>query len=295
MFDVKEVLDRVQSLPPEGEMIFSSHLFILGSRLIFAQEIFDWTDNYSETLQTAEDSPEAQRALDAISTLWIEYATMEQNLRQWKKVVMVYDDALNDPVASKASRIYRSYAEFCKSRGKISNAQKVYIRGLSAGLSEEQSDLIWKDFLLTMRENGSPDLTVEQLYAAVSSQIESQSVSKPSINFCQSVQIDSFSHQDEPAVKRTKLADISNEIAASANDSFISPASRLSQLLDKETDKVNAEFERLPLLRDLHDVSSIMVNDILSLHTCRPTMLFRSLNPENLKVSTFFIYMITKI
>lgn len=262
---------------------------ILESRLVFAEEIFDWTDNYTEILQS-QDTPEAKRALDAIGSLWIEYATMEQNLRQWKKVVKVYDDALNDPVASKASRVYLAYAEFCKFRGKISSAQKIYIKGLTAGLLEEQADRIWQDFLQTMRENGSPELSAEQLFAAVSSQVDSGSLTKPSLTLLAGLQKNSSDDflLEEPASKRFKTEEAQSDTGLTESN-FISPATRLSELLEKGIAETKPELGiRLPALTDLHEVSGLTVVDILTLHTSRPTMLFRSLNPENLKVILSF-------
>jgi tetratricopeptide (TPR) repeat protein len=230
LFDVEKVLERVRNLQPEGDCkMFLSLILSLESRLIFAEEIFDWTDNFTENLLSAPDSQEAQHALGCIGLLWIQYATMEQNLRQWKKAVQVYDDALNDPVASKAVSVYLAYADLCKLRGKISNAQKVYIKGLTANLSASQTDQIWRDFLLTMRESGSPDLTADQLYAAVSSQGAYQSLSKPSSNLLVGLTASAQNDLDEPSTKRIKTENV--ESVTSPIDKFVSPSKRLTELL----------------------------------------------------------------
>lgn len=254
--------------------------------MVFAEEILDWTDNYSETLLATPDTPEAQHALDCIGSLWIEYATMEQNLRQWKKAVQVYDDALNDPVASRAVSVYLAYAELCKLRGKISSAQKVYIKGLTANFPQSQTDLIWRNFLITMRENGSPDLTADQLYNAVSSQVGFQSLNKPGSS------VDPSSEVDEPAPKRIKTEE--DQSNSPPEPHFVSPGQRLSELLDKNPSlDLHSDSksvlpleirEEAPVLSNLYELTLQTVDDLLHSHSCRPTMLFRSLNPENMKV-----------
>lgn len=292
LYQVEKVLERVLSLPPEGivdlsRSLSNSLLLIdLESRLVFAEEILDWTDNYSETLSATPDTPEAQHALDCIGSLWIKYATMEQNLRQWKKAVQVYDDALNDPVASRAVSVYLAYAELCRLRGKISSAQKVYIKGLTANFPQTHTDLIWRNFLITMRENGSPDLTADQLYNAVSSQVGFQALNKPG------TLIDSSSEVEEPAPKRLKTE--GDQVSSPPKSSFVSPGQRLSELLDKNSsldihpESNSALFletsDEAPVLSNLFELSIQTVDELLRSHSCRPTMLFRSLNPEDMKV-----------
>jgi hypothetical protein len=289
LYQVDKVLERVLSLQPEGIsdfLILPIDLIFIESRLVFGEEILDWTDNYSETLLSTPDTPEAQHALSCIGSLWIEYATMEQNLRQWKKAVQVYDDALNDPVASRAVSVYLAYAELCKLRGKISSAQKVYIKGLTAGFPQSETDLIWRNFLLTMRENGSPDLTADQLYNAVSSQVGFQSLNKPG------PLIEPPSEVNEPAPKRIKTE--GDQSSSSSEPHFVSPGQRLSELLDKNpsVDHHSESNSARPLetsdeplvLNDLFELSVQTVDDLLHSHSCRPMMLFRSLNPENMKV-----------
>jgi hypothetical protein len=261
------------------------------------EEIFDWTDNYTENLLPTPDSQEAQHALACIGSLWIQYATMEQNLRQWKKAVQVYDDALNDPVASRAVAVYLAYADLCKLRGKISNAQKVYIKGLTANFPLCQTDQIWRDFLSTMRESGSPDLTADQLYAAVSSQGAYQFLNKPSSNIGVEAAVKPNEPiRDEPAPKRIKTENV--QPSTGPRDQFVSPTKRLTEIMvsdslrDTEPVKtnptsVNVPTSAAPVLTNLHGLSIQTVDDLLNSYSSRPTMLFRPLNPENLKV--FFI------
>ena len=149
--------------------------------MMFEEQIFDWTDKYTESLSSNVSESDAARDADSIISLWIEYAAFEQRLRQWKKVVQVYENALNDELTSKSPRVFIAYANFCKSRGKIANAQKVYLRALCLSLPAKDLDTLWVEFLTTMRENGSPDITFDLLYTAISSQAGYESLNKPSV------------------------------------------------------------------------------------------------------------------
>jgi hypothetical protein len=103
--------------------------------------------------------------------LWIQCARFEVSLNQFKKAVDVFDKAITDPVCSKSLAIFRAYASFCVERKKPGNAQNVYIKGLCAGLSAVDNQVLWNDFLDLMHSvNKSANLTIEQLYEAVRNQ-----------------------------------------------------------------------------------------------------------------------------
>lgn len=127
----------------------------------------DWTDNYTENKLEFSQSDEAKSALSAIVRLWIAFCTMEISLRQFKQAVKIFEDAIIDPIASRSADIYLAYVDYCKTRGKLANAQKVYIKGLSASLLQEEADKLWRSFLPFIQSQGSPDLSMSQLYEAV--------------------------------------------------------------------------------------------------------------------------------
>lgn len=303
--------------------------------MIFAEEIFDWTDNYTENLLPNPNTPEAKQALESIVSLWIQYATSEQNFRQWKKAVQVYDDALSDPVASRSISIYIAYAESCKLRGKISNAQKVYIKALTAGFPENETDVIWRDFLKTMKENGSTELTVDQLYAAVSTQVGDQVLTKPSANFHELLTTTEATNEQtkskidgEPANKRLR-AETENTTSGTTsgmtiattttgvanNNSTIASSSTTTTSINpinsqKNIESISIKTEprgptieneenqsklpmtnnpilkpyTIPTLTNLHEMSTNSVDELLKHHSNRPTMLFRPLTAEDMKV-----------
>ena len=92
---------------------------------------------------------------------------MEISLRQFKQAVKIFEDAIGDPVVSRSADIYLAYVDYCKTRGKLSNAQKVYIKGLSSALAQEEADKLWASFLPFIQSQGSPNLTMQQLFSAV--------------------------------------------------------------------------------------------------------------------------------
>ena len=140
---------------------------------------------------------------------------MEMNLRQFKRAVQIFDDALNDSIASTTVDIYDAYASYCQDRydlflipdichllliyflylhgmilycsGKLGNAQKVFIRGLCATdkLSKTALLHLWNQFLLMMKANAAPAeqelLTLETLYDSVKLHFraESEHISSP--------------------------------------------------------------------------------------------------------------------
>lgn len=143
------------------------------SRQIFQEELMDWTDHYTENFSTEIETSDAEEARKNIANLWIAYCSMERTLKQWKRAVQVYEDALKEEVSNKCIDIYVSYADYCKERGKKSNAQKIYIRGLCAGLTNADTDKLWLYFLKFMHaENNSTTLTVSELFEAAKTQLK---------------------------------------------------------------------------------------------------------------------------
>ena len=199
MFDLVDVNSRAEQAlvknmsNPEGKRL-SRHSFVLNcnvsltvvyfscceeSRQIYLEEIMDWTDNYTENKLDISQSDEAKRALSTIVKLWIAFCTMEISLRQFKQAVKIFEDAIIDPIASRSADIYLAYIEYCKTRGKLANAQKVYIKGLSASLLQEEADKLWRSFLPFIQSQGSPNLTMSQLYEAVRNEAGVDSLTPP--------------------------------------------------------------------------------------------------------------------
>lgn len=166
-FDLSDVETRVQNLRVDE------------ARTLYLQEIFDWTDSFNENLGGSTSSIEGRVAFNKLSELWVNYAKFEINLKQWKKAVQVFEDALNDSVVSRSAFVYVAYADFCKSRNKQSNALKVYFRGLLASLDEEDYDIMWIQLAEFMRQTSNEAPIFDELFSAVIGQI-GQDIRKPS-------------------------------------------------------------------------------------------------------------------
>lgn len=130
----------------------------------------DWTDYYTEMCSGEEK--EHKRIFDSIVNLWIQFSVFEIQLHQFKKAVEVFEKAINDPIGSKSLKIFQVYADFCVDRNKLANAQKVFMKGLCAGLSDSDNAALWSSFLKLMHTiNKSDLLTLEQLYEAAKNQL----------------------------------------------------------------------------------------------------------------------------
>lgn len=152
------------------ELLAQNKNSIEDARLLYLEEIMDWSDYYTEN-STTQSANELKRTHDAIVSLWLQFTAFEISLHQFKKAVEIFDKAINDPIANKSMRIFQTYANYCIDRNKPSNAQKIYIKALCAGFSDTENSLLWKEFLDLMHKvNKSNDLTIEQLYAAVKNQ-----------------------------------------------------------------------------------------------------------------------------
>eukprot|EP00600_Ochromonadales_sp_CCMP1393_P006214 CAMPEP_0174959844 /NCGR_PEP_ID=MMETSP0004_2-20121128/3394_1 /TAXON_ID=420556 /ORGANISM="Ochromonas sp., Strain CCMP1393" /LENGTH=716 /DNA_ID=CAMNT_0016208191 /DNA_START=160 /DNA_END=2311 /DNA_ORIENTATION=+ len=160
------------------------------ARNLFLEELFDWTDFYTETYPSDEAGPPSsvdngeqlatkRKTYEAIIELWIQFTAFEISLHQYKKAVDVFEKALIDTLGSKSVVLFIAYAAFCVDRKKLANAQKVYIRGLCAGLASQEEN---GDCGKTSYRLQSTDLTVDQLYEAVKKQqgVDSSKLAAPS-------------------------------------------------------------------------------------------------------------------
>ena len=282
------------------------------SRNIYLREILDWSDNYVENFSSTEmSSTESENALKSIVQLWLEYASMEKYLRQWKKAQQIYEDALKDNIVSKSPEIFISYGNYYKERGKLPNAQKVYLRALTSNLQQNDVDEIWMEYLDTMRKNGSPALTMDQLYNAVSKQVESktQLLSKPSSDAIAKSSVSSISANSavaapnkkpgsasEPGHADTLISNIAetNFGGGSKSDQSSVPVEPTSASRGEEGGATTTEgtlkslpsgfearnsgiltnVEDLVTLADLNDIGDFEPDQLLRTYSKRPPMLF---------------------
>ena len=205
------------------------HRPLTESRQIFLEEILDWTDNYSENKLNLSSSNEAKEMLSNITKLWVAYCTMEISLRQFKQAVKIFEDAISDPVASRSADIYMAYVDYCKTRGKLSNTKKVYIKGLSSSLAQDEADKLWISFLPFIRSQVSPDITMSQLYEAVRNEAGVESLTPPGPGAIEESNEASTSEPATDAILATQIDSIqhSNNSNTSQNIVDTEPSSRM--------------------------------------------------------------------
>lgn len=193
------------------------------------EEILDWTDNYSENKLNLSSSNEAKEMLSNITKLWVAYCTMEISLRQFKQAVKIFEDAISDPVASRSADIYMAYVDYCKTRGKLSNTKKVYIKGLSSSLAQDEADKLWISFLPFIRSQVSPDITMSQLYEAVRNEAGVESLTPPGPGAIEESNEASTSEPATDAILATQIDSIqhSNNSNTSQNIVDTEPSSRM--------------------------------------------------------------------
>ena len=213
--------------------------YSLESRQIYLEEIMDWTDNYTENNLSLSSSVEAKDALSNIVKLWIAYCTMEISLRQFKQAVKIFEDAISDPVASRSALIYLAYVDYCKTRGKLANAQKVYIKGLSSSLAQDEADKLWESFLPFIRAQGSPSLSMRQLYEAVRNEAGIDSLTPPRIETTEQVAGTCTSETSTDSVLETPIDSIKNSNNSNTSQNLVDIDA--SSLMTIEESYVDAE------------------------------------------------------
>jgi hypothetical protein len=248
---------------------------------MFLQEIMDWTDYFSENCSSEPKSEESGKILDSLTKLWISFAEFESSLKQFKNAVEVFDNALQDPIVGKTSHIFIAYADYCMTRSKPGNAQKVLIRGLSTtGLEKEQTDQLWRSLLTLTNKVTNSHSTLQQLYNAVLPQIGpgSQLASLPA-------EIPPI--KEEPALNKestksnfvdfaeSKFDDgsaIPSTEAQAGNTASFSSSTELPVEPGSEFSPVNSP---LPMVEDDFDnLTGMTPEQIVRLFRVRPLMLF---------------------
>lgn len=235
-------------------------------RETFLESIMDWTDHYSENLLTDCTEEDRRKALNSISKIWIQYANMEINEKQYKKAALVFEKALEDTVAMQLVDIYLAYSSFCESRGKLSNSRNILVRGLSSQLDPEKCDKIWLELLKIMRKEDSDTLTLQLLYEAV--KLEKGVVTPPSESILKSM-------QDNLSLIESKVEEVAIDIDIKSDKQN----KEFEALAEKVIENVNFPVVVSQIHRDdmvAHDVGStgLTSEQLIKTYSKRPPMLF---------------------
>jgi hypothetical protein len=139
-------------------------------RDIYLQEIFDWTDYWSENWGgNFTDSEAKEFVVTNLIELWKSYAYFEAKNKQFKKAVEVFKKAVNDSVVGMFARLFEVFAEYYLEKNKPASAQKVLIDGLCKPmLATEETHKLWNYLLeFTKRITKVEDLSFEKLYQEI--------------------------------------------------------------------------------------------------------------------------------
>lgn len=192
-----------------AEEKFQKHQDIEGAQMIYASALLDWVDDAREGVQGVD----SDQLREAIATLWLSYAHLNQRAKQFKSATEVYEGAVTCPVAGSVGRVWLDYARFAEERDKMRTAQKLYLRALvgiegnAAAVTDEQDvALLWQEFLdMTRRVQSNPNLTMKELKAAAEQQklssADATTSSEPSVPE-QVASNELFQHTAEDSLER---------------------------------------------------------------------------------------------
>lgn len=136
----------------------------------YLQEIFDWSDYWTENWSGNETDPEAKAFVtNNLIELWKSYAFFEAKNKQFKKAVDVFKKATDDVIVGVTARLFEVFAEYYVEKSKPASAQKVLIEGLcKQKLTAEDNAELWQYLLeFTKKITQKDDLTLELLYEEI--------------------------------------------------------------------------------------------------------------------------------
>lgn len=136
----------------------------------YLQEIFDWSDYWTENWSGNETDPEAKAFVtNNLIELWKSYAFFEAKNKQFKKAVDVFKKATEDVIVGVTARLFEVFAEYYVEKSKPASAQKILIEGLcKQKLSAEDNAELWQYLLeFTKKITQKEDLTLELLYEEI--------------------------------------------------------------------------------------------------------------------------------
>lgn len=235
------------------------------ARQLYTERIMDWTDYYTENLCNNDDnntSEDINIAIRSICQLWIDFAEMEINQKQYKKASQIFDKAIEDPIVKTSSSIYLRYSSFCEIINKLGYARTILIRGLTSQLSQVDADFLWVELLQIVQKLGSPNLTMQLLYDAIVLEKSTENVTKPSDALLNLMEVDVAS--SHPLITENILTNTTDI----ATNNVIK-----TQSVTMETMPLPVEHV-VNIARNYDDVSYLTPEQLTSTFVTRPPMLF---------------------
>uniref|UniRef100_A0A7S2WF43 Suppressor of forked domain-containing protein n=1 Tax=Rhizochromulina marina TaxID=1034831 RepID=A0A7S2WF43_9STRA len=128
--------------------------------LLSARKVFEDAIE-RERQRVAEGDPAETRRL---RDLWLAYAELEKEKKQWKQAVTVYESAVGSPPTDQVASVWTQYAQFCRNRNKLKNADKIFLRALSTLQSDSGREEVMQAYLEFRRSAlEDTELTLEVL------------------------------------------------------------------------------------------------------------------------------------
>lgn len=142
----------------------------------------DWTDYYTENCSTDPTSQESVTMLDSILKLWSLYSKFEASSGVPSNLEEAFEKASGDSLVGGFGQVYITFAELFLTVGNVVSAEKAFIQGLTKGLIQGQSDLLWSSYLqFAQSAYNSPHFTMEELFQSTMTKIPAgSSLSTPS-------------------------------------------------------------------------------------------------------------------
>nr|CCA20687.1 conserved hypothetical protein [Albugo laibachii Nc14] len=146
----------------------SNYVEVQEARVTVDNVLNQWVTLVSQyTKSSNQTSQLLHSAVQKIITLWVSYANLEIELRQFKQTTKVLEAAVNCPIAGASATTWTSFAEFYVERKKFASASKVFTRALTSGLPQNEQNIIYERFLSFLKTNVDPSMTMETLKAQI--------------------------------------------------------------------------------------------------------------------------------
>jgi hypothetical protein len=259
--DIEEVRKRVAACATDLE----------ACRDVYLEYLMGFQDYFNENLEGENASvPDVLQGRRALVQLYLDYVDHEKRFKQFKKCSKIIEDAMKDPiVCHHCPELYIAFGDYYgKEREKPVSANKVYIKGICAGLAPDDADTMWLRLLSSMQrdpENTATKLTIKGIYERVYETIRAESpsdiVSPPS---AQLLAGDGITVQNEAKESEPDGAPVVAPPSLSLDD-FLTSAdvAEMPQAVKKEA-----------VLPGVNTVVSLSAEQLMKTHWQRPPMIF---------------------
>jgi len=255
-------------------------------RDVYREELFDWTDGYTENLASrsaAGDDADAAIARNAIVKLWVAFANMEFEEMKLENVLAIYKEAAADPIAGTQSSLYRYYIEFLNDREEGEVAEYPFQHAFFYGLCKAELDTqwLWGAYLEIHNKQHTSPKTMQELFSEATAAMEEDEIfegmqlEKPTgISTTVKQEPDDRDVQEEGDAGEEQ-EDQQEEVHAAEKEGKQGAFSKIKQEPDSEDYKPNAAV--VVALLNLDDIDGLTPELLVKGYHQAPPMLFEPL------------------